>query len=407
MPELPVKVFPVKCTNIQDVLLNKIRAECLKNNNTPCPLLIFVLLCMVENILVKNKNYINTMTSALRLLIVDDSKLMREAIVGIFADDENIMMEEAANGLEALVLLDKFKPDVVTLDINMPGLDGIGTLKRMMIEHPVPTVMLSSLTQEGAKITFDALRYGAVDFISKPTALSEISLQEQAEQIRSRVRYASEVELAAIKYIRHEPKSADVKSLTDDGQCRHIVAMGAAEGGYGALLKIVPQLAVETDSAYLISLHMASEFVDAFIGYLNTCSQIPVKRASHNEILKPGCCYISSGTDYMSVHSEGDVFSLHISPAPFVTRRGAIDMLLFSTAESMGDQAAGVILSGLGEDGSEGLEEIIRVGGKAIVQDPHTCFCKEMALSVLERCDVENIVADTEIPSILNGNLNN
>ncbi|MCW8853783.1 MAG: response regulator [Gammaproteobacteria bacterium] len=348
------------------------------------------------------------MTSALRLLIVDDSKLMREAIVGIFADDENIMMEEAANGLEALVLLDKFKPDVVTLDINMPGLDGIGTLKRMMIEHPVPTVMLSSLTQEGAKITFDALRYGAVDFISKPTALSEVSLQDQAEQIRSRVRYASEVELTAIKYIRHEPKSTDVASVRDDdAQCRHIVAMGAAEGGYGALLKIVPQLKLETDSAYLISLHMASEFVDAFIGYLNTCSQVPVKRAAHNEILKPGCCYISSGTDYMSMHMEADTFSLHISPAPFVTRRGAIDMLLFSTAESMGDQATGVILSGLGEDGSEGLEEIIRVGGKAIVQDPNTCFCKEMVLSALERCDVEDIVADINIPSILYGNSNN
>ena len=357
---------------------------------------------MVENILVKNKNYINTMTSALRLLIVDDSKLMREAIVGIFADDENIMMEEATNGLEALVLLDKFKPDVVTLDINMPGLDGISTLKRMMIEHPAPTVMLSSLTQEGAKITFDALRYGAVDFISKPTALSEISLQEQAEQIRSRVRYASEVELAAIKYIRHEPKSVGVAPVTGDGQCRHIVVMGAAEGGYGALLKIVPQLDAQTDSAYLISLHMASEFVDAFIGYLNTCSQIPVKRASHNEILKPGCCYISSGTDYMSVHCEADAFSLHISPAPFVTRRGAIDMLLFSTAEAIGDQAIGVILSGQGDDGAEGLEEIIRVGGTAIVQDPHTCFCKEMVQKALDRSQVELIETDVSIGTTIN-----
>ncbi|MDH5473215.1 MAG: response regulator [Gammaproteobacteria bacterium] len=355
----------------------------------------------------KNKNYITTMTSALRLLVVDDSKLMREAIIGMFADDENVMMEEAADGLEALVLLDKFKPDVVTLDINMPGLDGIGTLKRMMIEHPVPTIMLSSLTQEGAKITFDALRYGAVDFISKPSAMSDISREEQAAQIRGRVKYAAEVELAAIKYIRHESNKDDLGSDVSNGQIQHIVAMGAAEGGYGALLKIIPQLRTDSNSTYLISLHVASEFVDAFIGYLNTCSKIPVKRAVHNDVIKPGCCYISSGTDYMSVHKEADGFSLHISPAPFVTRRGAIDMLLFSTAEAMGDQAVGVILSGLGEDGAEGLEEIIRVGGMAIVQDPHTCFCKEMALSALERSAVEQVVVDAKIPSILNGNLNN
>jgi len=342
------------------------------------------------------------MTSALRLLIVDDSKLMRQAIVGMFSDDDNFMMEEATNGLEALVLLDKFKPDVVTLDINMPGLDGIGTLKRMMIVHPVPTVMLSSLTQEGAKITFDALRYGAVDFISKPSAMAEISHAEHAEEIRGRVKYAAEVELGAIKYIRHEAIKDDGFSGVSDDQCRHIVVMGAAEGGYGALLKIIPQLRADSNSAYLISLHVASEFLDAFIAYLNSCSQVPVKRAAHNEVIKPGSCYISSGGDYMSVHYEAGSFALHISPAPFVNRRGAIDMLLFSTAEAIGDQAIGVILSGLGEDGAEGLEEIMRVGGTAIVQDPHTCFCKEMVQVALERCQVENVEADVNIGTTIN-----
>jgi len=342
------------------------------------------------------------MTSALRLLIVDDSKLMRQAIVNMFSDDDNIMMEEATNGLEALILLDKFKPDVVTLDINMPGLDGIGTLKRMMIVHPVPTVMLSSLTQEGAKITFDALRYGAVDFISKPSAMTEMSQAEQAEEIRGKVKYAAEVELGAIKYIRHEVlKDQGVSNVSED-QCRHIAVMGAAEGGYGALLKIIPQLRADSNSAYLISLHVASEFIDAFIGYLNVCSQVPIKRAVHNEVIKPGHCYISSGNDYMSVHYEAGAFILHISPAPFANRRGAIDMLLFSTAEAIGDQAIGVILSGLGEDGAEGLEEIMRVGGSAIVQDPHTCFCKEMAQVALQRCQIENVEADVDIGTTIN-----
>ncbi len=357
---------------------------------------------MVKTTLAEESNYINTMTNALRLLIVDDSKLMRDAIVGMFADDEDIMIEEAADGLEALVLLDRFNPDVVTLDINMPGLDGIGTLKRMMIEHPVPTVMLSSLAQEGAKITFDALRYGAVDFISKPSALADISLEDQAEEIRGRVKYAADVELGAIKYIRNEAKKDEAVFDVSDSQCKQIVVMGAAEGGYGALLKIIPQLSADADAAYLVSLHVASEFVDAFISYLNTCSNVPVKRAIHNEALRPGCCYISSGADYMSVHNEVDVFRLHITPAPFANRRGAIDMLLFSTAEAIGDQAIGVILSGLGEDGAEGLEEVIRVGGIAIVQDPDTCFCKEMVQMALERSQIEFIEADVSIGTSIN-----
>jgi len=361
---------------------------------------------MINNRLITNETYVNTMKSALRLLVVDDSKLIREAIMGLFAEDDNIMMEEASNGFEALVLLDKFNPDVVTLDINMPGLDGIGTLKRMMIEHPVPTIMLSSLTHEGAKITFDALRYGAVDFVSKPSNMLMTSREQQITEIRGRVKYAAEVELGAIKYIRREVKNTETESAaatdSSDAQCKQIVAMGAAEGGYGALLKIIPTLRADSNSAFLISLHVASEFVDAFIGYLNTCSQVPVKRAAHNEEIRPGCCYISSGDDYMSVHDEIDAFSLHISPAPFANRRGAIDMLLFSTAEAIGDQGVGVILSGLGEDGAEGLEEIMRIGGTAIVQDPHTCFCKEMVQMALSRSQVDYIEADVSIGTTIN-----
>lgn len=342
------------------------------------------------------------MKSALRLLIVDDSKLMRDALVDIFTDDENIMIETASNGFEALALLDVFKPDVVTLDINMPELDGISTLKRIMIDQPVPTIMLSSLTQEGAKITFDALRYGAVDFISKPSAVIDVSLEDQIEEIRRKVNYAAEVELGALKYIRHNPDNGQTISDFSDNVCHHIVALGAAEGGYGALLKIIPQLSSDPGVAYLVSLHVPSEFVDAFIGYLNNYSQIEVKRATHNESIKPGCCYISCGDDYMSVHRELEDFILHISPAPFSNRRGAIDMLLFSTAESIKEHAVGVILSGLGEDGAEGLEEIIRVGGTAIVQDPDTCFCKEMVEIAISKSPVEIIETDSRIGASIN-----
>jgi len=352
--------------------------------------------------LVKNKSYIETMTNALRLLIVDDSKLMREAIVGMFADDENVMMEEAANGLEALALLGKFNPDVVTLDINMPGLDGIGTLKRMMIEHPVPTIMLSSLTQEGAQITFDALRYGAVDFISKPTAMIDTSMAEQMAEIRNKVEHAAQVQLSAIKYIRHEPGSAGMVSASGLGHCEHIVAIGAAEGGYGALLKIIPQLKPSDTTAYLVSLHVAAEFIDAFVGYLCTCSQVPVLRAENNAEIKPGCCYVSSGDDYMTTHRNGDQLNLHVSEAPFASRRGAIDMMMFSVVEVMDDECTGVLLSGIGEDGAEGIEHILHQKGRVIVQNPKTCLYKALVQNAIDKAQVDNVVSDTMIAEEIN-----
>ncbi|MDH5570218.1 MAG: chemotaxis protein CheB [Gammaproteobacteria bacterium] len=340
------------------------------------------------------------MNDNLKLLVVDDSKIMRDAIVGMFAG-QNIVIEQATDGLEALVLVQTFRPDVVTMDISMPGLDGIGTLKRMMIEHPVPTVMLSSLAQEGAKITFDALRYGAVDFICKPSALVDVKVEEQIEEIQGRVKFASEVEIGAIKYIRYEEKIAGLQSEINEAPCRNIVAIGAAEGGYGALLKIIPQLSADSNAAFLVSLHAAAEHVDAFISYLKNYCRIPVKRALHNELIRPGICYISSGMDYMSVHREIDELSLHISPAPFSGRRGAIDMLLFSTAEAMCDSVIGVILSGQGEDGAEGLEEVMRIGGRSVVQHPKTCFCKEMVQAAIDRNIPDYLIADIDIATTI------
>lgn len=337
------------------------------------------------------------MKNVLKLLLVDDSKILRKAIAAIFEDDESVTIEQAENGVEALEILQWFSPDVVTLDINMPVMDGLSALKRMMIEHPVPTVMLSSLAQEGSDVTFDALRYGAVDFISKPDALGDVSLDDQTDEIRNRIYYAAEVELAAIRYIRDKAAVTKTKKAIADDKCQFIVAIGAAEGGYGALLKIIPHLSALSSATYLVSLYMTAEHVDEFVNYLNNYSSVEVKSAHHDDVLQPGVCYICSGYNYMTVHNEGDEVKLHVSPAPFASRRGAIDMMMFSTVEVMGANCAGVILSGLGEDGAEGMEEIIRMNGSAMVQDPKTCLYKEMVQNVIDRTDVDRVIADSLI----------
>lgn len=342
------------------------------------------------------------MQSDIRLLIVDDSKVMRDAIAEIFYDDANIhVVAKAANGAEAIEAIALHKPDVITMDVSMPVMDGITALKHIMINRPYPVVMLSSLTLEGARVAFDALRFGAVDFISKPSALQETDLSEQEAEIRSKIENAASVEMDAIKYIR--PTKASLLHVPEFGGQRptKVVAMGCSEGGYGALLKIIPYLSADVPYSYLVTMYAAREHVDAFASYLNHFSNVYVKRAAHDDVLKPGVCYLNSGMDYMTVHNRSDDYSLHVSPAPFASRKGSIDMLMFSTADVLAENSVGVVLSGSGYDGAEGLEEVGRMGGTAIVQDQTTALYKGMPVTAHGRAAAAICVADVDIASAI------
>ncbi|MDH5784668.1 MAG: response regulator [Chromatiales bacterium] len=345
-----------------------------------------------------------------RLLIVDDSPLVRKTILDLFADEESVeIVGQAENGIEALYQISQLKPDVITMDISMPGMDGLSALKHLMIKHPTPVVMLSSLTKEGAAITFDALRFGAVDIISKPSAIeSEGALDEQAADILSKIEFASQVEVGAIKYIRRKNGVAAAGSQPGSGTvAKRVVAIGAAEGGYGALLKIIPHLRPDSETAYLVTLYAAPHHVNAFARYLNSYGELQVKVGEHDEVVRPGVCYLNSGVNYMTLHRYESDPVLHVSPAPFASRKGSIDMMFFSTAEVMEDESYGVILSGCGSDGFEGLDEIERVGGATIVQDQHTALCKGMINAAMARVNVGHIESDSRIAAVLNDLLGN
>ncbi len=342
------------------------------------------------------------MNDPYKLLIVDDSKLICRAVSNIFKGQEKFrVVGEAGNGKEALELLPKLNPDVVTLDINMPVMDGLTTLKHIMIKSPRPTVMLSSLTQEGATETFDALKYGAIDFIPKPSRTNGDSIGEQELNIVKKIKLAAEVEIESVQYIRSIPKEKSDKR-PDGIECKGLIAMGASEGGYGALLKIIPQIIPGLPAALLVVIYADPKHVDAFAGYLDSHSFVKVRRAKEGEEIKGGVCYLCSGEEYVTVHSSDNKYNLQISPSPFAERRGSINMLMFSVADVMGMCAAGVILSGSGEDGAEGLAEIIRAGGTAIVQVPKTCLYKEMARTAMDRCEADLVISDVKIASAIN-----
>lgn len=338
-----------------------------------------------------------------RVVIVDDSNMIRKALKNIFSSDKTLnIVGEAADGKEALKIIKQTKPDVVTLDIQMPVMDGLTALKHMMIQCPTPTVMLSALTHEGASVTFDTLKYGAVDFIAKPSSLMNQDIGSQVKEIIKKVHLASEVMIESVKYIRSV--GAD-KKQTDSSQtrCTRVVCLGAAEGGYGALLKIIPKLSTKLPVAHLVMLHATPQHVDAFVHYLGKHSSMKIIRAKNGIVLEGATCYLASGKEHLDLQSgKNGACLMKIKPAPHWSRKKSVNMLMFSVAEIFQNKSIGVILSGSGNDGAEGLQEINRVGGTSIVQNPATCLYKEMAKHGLEQVDKKRILPEVKIAEAIN-----
>lgn len=340
---------------------------------------------------------VQAVPNPIKLLVVDDSRLIRTAIKKIFDLDKQFeVVGEAANGKEALAIIPELQPDVITLDINMPEMDGLLTLKHIMIKHPTPTVMISSLTKEGATKTFDALRFGAINFIAKPSQLADNEVKSQQQNILEKVKLAAEVTMKNVRLFRthkHPPTDIDPTAV-DIERC---IVFGASEGGYSALLKIIPQLKPDWSAAYLVVLYATPAYVDAFADYLSLHSGINVKRAADGDILQGGTCYLAAGSEYITAVETNQELSLRVHPSPFPERRGAINMLMLSLSEILSDRVTGIILSGEEQDGAEGVKEIIRVGGDVIIQSPQTCLFKEMAQTAITLCKTGKILPDIYI----------
>ena len=342
------------------------------------------------------------MKDPIKLLIIDDSKLIRRVIRKIFESTDHFqIVGEATNGKEGLDMIPELNPDVVTMDINMPVMDGLTALKHIMIKHPRPTVMLSTLTEEGATVTFDALKYGAVDFIHKPSNQHPETMEEQYNTIIKKVTLAASVGIGGFRYLRTKPKQAQ-DGNRGEISCEHICTMGASQGGYGSLLKIIPQLQPDLPAAFLVVIHDASRHVDAFAHYLNDNSPLNVKRAVDGEAIDAGFCYLVSGKQHVTLHSFYGEYSLAINAAPFTAGKGGISMLMSSLAEVMKAQAVGILLSGSGDDGIEGLAEIQKAGGTVIVQDPKTCLYKDTPTAAIETGKVDLVIPDSDIAGVLN-----
>jgi two-component system chemotaxis response regulator CheB len=341
----------------------------------------------------------------LKVLVVDDSRMIRRILNDIIeSKGNNVVVGQAENGKEALKLLSQTDPDVITLDINMPVMDGLTTLKHIMINHPTPTVMISALTKEGALETFDSLKYGAIDFLPKPSQIKGADLEVQRDEILRKIDLASEVQIESIRYLRRSSKKKE-KVQRNQLDCQYVMAIGVTEGGYGALLNVVPGLRAELPAAYVAVMHQVPHHLDAFARYLDRCSQLDVLRAVDGTILKGGMCYLAAATEYVTLVREEGHLKLQLTPSPFPTRAGAINRLMSSVSRAIADRASGVILTGTGDDGIDGLAEIVDTGGAAFVQDPKSCLFKETPMLAARKFATETIVSDKQMAGAINAYL--
>jgi two-component system chemotaxis response regulator CheB len=331
-----------------------------------------------------------------KVLIVDDSAFMRNALTSMLASDPEIsIVGTARDGLEAIEKIASLRPDVVTMDVEMPRMDGITALKHIMEKAPVPVIMVSSLTNEGAKVTLDALDLGAVDFI--PKNLSELSvnivkikevLLDKIKQIARRGpirRIVRPIDKAAIETKIRELRLAVPQRATGERKTS-VVAIGTSTGGPRALQEIITVLPKDFPVPIVIAQHMPPNFTGPFAERLNQLSKIEVKEAQEGDQLKPGLALLAPGRGHMKVVKKRtleSVVTISENREAFAYRP-SVDALILSIAECYPGRALGVILTGMGNDGLKGLTELKRNGGRVFAQNEQTCVVYGMPKAVVD-----------------------
>ena len=319
-----------------------------------------------------------------RVLVVDDSALMRKLIPQMLAGDESIeVVGTAMDGSFCLKKIEELKPNVVTLDLEMPGMNGIDTLKEIMRKHPVPVIVFSSHSTEGASVTMKALGLGAFDFVTKPKDASA-HMAETARELIARVKAAADCKLKPRSLPGIPPKPEKVPAPT--GAPNKIVAMGVSTGGPQALEFVLSQLPGDFPGTIVVVQHMPDGFTDMFARRLDEICPLRVKEAQSGDLLLPGRVLVCPGSRHMKVKRLplGDIAVL--SDEPRVNgHRPSVDVLMRSVAEEFRGGAVGVLMTGMGDDGAEGLGAIKKEGGMTIAQSEESCVVYGMPKAAIER----------------------
>jgi len=335
------------------------------------------------------------MSAPLRVLVVDDSALMRKLIPRLLASDPSIeVVGTAMDGSIALRKIEELRPDVLTLDLEMPLMDGIATLRAIMRNRRVPVIVFSAHSRRGANLTFKALALGAFDFVTKPEQATAEALSQVAAELSLKIKAAAAAQVPNLspEELPETPRQKDEAS-EDSRPPARILAVGISTGGPGALQRVIPQLPSNFPGCIVIVQHMPEGFTDMFARRLDECSAIHVSEARSGDYLMAGHAFICPGNRHITVKRMvvGDLIVLRDGERVNGHRPSA-DVLLGSVAQEFGGSCAGVIMTGMGEDGVEGLGKIRDAGGITLAQSRETCVVDSMPRAAIERRYVQRVV---------------
>ena len=339
--------------------------------------------------------------SDVRVLVADDSAFMRTALARMIESDPSLhVVGTAQTGLEALEKISRLQPDVVTLDIEMPGLNGLETLKRVMRDSPRPVIMVSSLTQEGANTTLEALELGAFDYVPKQLSYVSLDIVKVRDDLVTKIKAAARSRLYAPGQIqRTESRSGSVAATPYLG-VPSIVAIGTSTGGPKALQEILPSLPQDMPVGILVVQHMPPGFTGPFAKRLDGLCKVAVQEAEQGMPVERGHVYIAQAGKHMTVRRRpSSEVALHVSTYPENTlHMPSVDVMMLSVAETFRSLAMGVIMTGMGADGALGMKAIFQAGGLTVGQDEATCAVYGMPRSCAEMGILKRVVPLPEIP---------
>lgn len=341
----------------------------------------------------------------IRVLVVDDSALMRKMVGDIVQEAEGLKLAgQAKNGLEALDLAEKLRPDVITLDLEMPKMDGLQALARLMAERPIPVVILSAHAKEGAEPTLLALELGAVDFVTKPSGSISLDIDRVREQLVERIRVAAGVDLTKIASRRLRPPTLDSTAKGSRSIAKGtmagslpVVAIGSSTGGTRALAEIMPRLPAELEATYLLVQHMPLGFTKSLAERLNARSKVSVKEAEEGDTLEVGRALLAPAGWHLKLTPGGKQVELSKDP-PRHGVRPSVDVMMESLAQNGRGPMVAVILTGMGHDGAKGLASIKHKGGRTLAEDRSTCVVWGMPRAAVETGAVDEVLPLDEIP---------
>ena len=338
-------------------------------------------------------------TNKVRVMVVDDSAVMRKLISNLLARDGEIeVVATAIDGDFALSKIEQLKPDVVTLDLEMPRMDGLTTLERIVTKHRLPVVMLSSFTERGAASTMKALEMGAVDFVCKPKVASQIG--GLADELISKVKAAARSDVAALNLRLGNPvgKKAQAQVPTVMPGNVQILAIGASSGGPHALRFMLPRLPADFAAPIVIVQHLPEAFTTMLARWLDEMCAIEVKEAVAGELALPGRAYIAPAKVHMKVKKITNGAEIQLEPGtPVNGHMPSVDVLFRSVANDFGAAAIAVIMTGMGSDGAVGLGEIRKSGGHTIAQDQASCSVFGMPRVAIQKGCAKQVLALADI----------